>query len=206
MTETEERQCANEILIRSLMDNPIIQKPLNEMKNYDMYTYEHMVSVALDSVALGRNLGYTEEELRDIGIAAILHDIGKLDIPLEILNKPARLTQDEFEIMKKHAEYSAKRVEDLGFPSHIVTAIRCHHENLDGTGYMDKLSGAEVPDISAIIRITDSYNAITDKRPYKDAETHLKAFQELCQKCGTWYKADQLEEFFALEHKNRNIS
>lgn len=205
MTDNEERQYENEVLVRSLMENPKIKQQLNEMKNYDMYTYQHMLSVALDSVALGRNLGYTEEDLYNIGVAAILHDIGKLDIPLEILNKPSRLTNEEFEIMKKHAEYSANRVASLGFSQEIIDAVRYHHENLDGSGYMRNLSGNEVPDISSIIRITDSYNAITDKRPYKDAECHLKAFQELCQKCGTWYKADQLEEFFALEHNNRNF-
>ncbi len=117
-----------------------------------------------------------EQELRAIEAAALLHDIGKLAVPEHILNKPSKLTAAEFERMKSHARVGAEILSEVDFPYPVVPIVRHHHENWDGTGYPDGLSGADIPIGARILSVVDCFDALTSDRPYRRALSAHEAF------------------------------
>lgn len=156
--------------IRNLMIQSIIADQINIMRNYDKTTFEHSINVAMITSILAIDLRYTKSKINDIVIAAIFHDIGKCQIPLEILNKPSQLTQEEKTIIKKHNLYSAKIASKIGFSDKIITAIYEHHD--DWINHK-----AEHIQLSDIIHVADVYDALLAKRSYKDAFSITDAYQ-----------------------------
>lgn len=152
----------------SIIRNPAALISLSRLKNADDYTYLHSVAVCVLMMALGRQLGLKDDVLRQAGIAGLLHDIGKIFIPHEILNKPGKLTDNEFDIVKGHA---LKGWETLSNCSEIdelsLNVCRHHHERVDGTGYPDKLSGDALTLYARMGAVCDVYDAITSTRCYK---------------------------------------
>jgi putative nucleotidyltransferase with HDIG domain len=141
---------------------------LVELRNYDDYTYTHSLNVALLSLILGKKLGYNEDQLKILGVGGMLHDIGKIKIPLEILNKPDRLTTEEFEIMKRHPIYGYEIVKNV-YSRFVQSIVLYHHEKVSGNGYPLGKKGNEMGEFAQIASIADVFDAITSARSYKPA-------------------------------------
>ena len=141
-------------------------------------------------------MGLDESELTTIRLGAYLHDVGKIRIPHEILNKPGRLTQEEREIMAQHPVYGVELLASVEFPWDIKPIIRWHHEKYDGTGYPDRLRGDEIPLHAQIICIADVYDAMTTTRSYRAAMTREQAMAEM-RSCRSWWRPDVFEAFEA---------
>ena len=145
------------------------------LKKRDDYTFNHSLGVSTLAASMGKWLDYSEEEIEELAIAGLFHDVGKLKIPEEIINKPGDLTKEEFEIVKKHSEYSAKILRESGdFNNNIILGVQQHHERMDGSGYPDGIKGDKIHKYGRIIGICDIYHAITSRRVYRDRENPLK--------------------------------
>jgi HD-GYP domain-containing protein (c-di-GMP phosphodiesterase class II) len=152
----------------SVYRNPGALVSLARLKSADEYSYMHSVAVCALMVSLGRTLGLSEAQCREAGLAGLLHDMGKALIPIEILNKPGKLTDEEFAIMRTHPERGhALLVEGRGATSAVLDVCLHHHEKIDGNGYPHKLSGEALTLIARMGAVTDVYDAITSNRPYK---------------------------------------
>ena len=124
-----------------------------------------------------------------IEAAALLHDMGKLAIPEHILNKPGKLTPAEFEKMKLHAAIGADILSAIEFPYPVVPIVRHHHENWDGTGYPDRISGTDIPIGARILSVVDCFDALTSDRPYRPALSDQEAINILTERRGTMYRS-----------------
>jgi len=166
----------------SVMRNPGAMLSLARLKNKDDYTYLHSVAVCALMIALGRQRGFEGEELRSLGMAGLLHDIGKIGIPEEVLNKPGRLTDEEFEIIKQHPVQgweilkSSYDVDEMA-----LDVCRHHHERVDGNGYPDKLSGEALSVFARMGAVCDVYDAITSERCYKDPWEPAVALRKMAE-------------------------
>jgi diguanylate cyclase (GGDEF)-like protein/putative nucleotidyltransferase with HDIG domain len=153
----------------------------------DRYTGEHSAAVIEMSAAVARNLGLRDAEVEWIRSAALLHDIGKVAIPDEILHKPAALTPQEWELMKQHPVVGERILRALPGMGVVARIVRHEHERWDGTGYPDGLAGEQIPLGSRIILAADTYHAITSDRPYRAARGHAEAVDELTRAAGTQF-------------------
>ncbi|SHI75526.1 HD-GYP domain-containing protein [Pseudobutyrivibrio xylanivorans] len=151
---------------------------LSKLKVCDEYTYKHSVDVGTMAGVLAKALGESSEFVRDITVAGLLHDIGKEKIPNEVLNKPSRLTDDEFIVIKTHPVHGYNILRDTtSITEEIRQGILNHHENVDGTGYPRGLRGSQIGKMAEIISIVDVYDALVTKRSYKDAKTPAQAIE-----------------------------
>lgn len=140
---------------------------LTQLKQAHEYTAQHCINVSVLSIAFGAHLGYSKEQLRLIGLGALLHDVGKMQTPVEILDKPGRLTAEEFEIMKRHPVdgYEIMKATNQ-VPAQALQIIRFHHERISGRGYPDGLRGEQISTAVLVTAICDVYDAITSDRVY----------------------------------------
>jgi diguanylate cyclase (GGDEF)-like protein/putative nucleotidyltransferase with HDIG domain len=153
----------------------------------DAYTAGHSRRVQQLALAIGRELGLSQAELDLLGHAALFHDIGKLAIPDAILLKPASLTEEEWELMQRHADEGARIIDRLGFLNDAVPAIRHHHERFDGTGYPDGLKAEEIPLGARIIHVADALDSMLTTRIYRAARPASEALEELRRAAGTQF-------------------
>lgn len=152
----------------SVMRNPGALISLARLKTADDYTYMHSVAVCALMVALARQIGLSEAHTRSAGMAGLLHDLGKAAIPLAVLNKPGKLTDSEFNVVRSHpVEGYHMLKEGGGVEAAVLDACLHHHEKIDGTGYPDKLPGEKISLIAKMTAICDVYDAITSDRAYK---------------------------------------
>lgn len=181
---------------------------LHCMKSIDDSVYAHSINVALISRAIGKWLKLPQSELNELTIAGMLHDIGKAEIPSEILNKTGKLTDEEFELIKSHALKGSKLLKKAGFNSDIQFAALQHHERSDGSGYPRGLEADEISDFASIIAIADVYDAMTSARSYrtpKCAFQVIAAFEEDgLQKYNTKYILTFLERI-ANAYQNSKV-
>jgi putative nucleotidyltransferase with HDIG domain len=149
--------------------NPGAIVSLARLKTHDDYSYMHSMAVCALMVSLARQLGMDEREAREAGLAGLLHDMGKAMMPLEVLNKPGKLTDAEFEIMKTHPRRGFELLEEgRGVGADVLDVCLHHHERPDGKGYPEGLSGAALTRIARMGAVCDVYDAITSNRPYKE--------------------------------------
>lgn len=153
----------------------------------DHYTFGHSMRVAYFSMVTGHELGLGEDEMKELELSAIFHDIGKIGTPDQVLNKPSRLTEDEFLIMKQHPEQSYEILKEYPIFEKIALNARYHHERYDGRGYPEGMKGDEIPLLARIILIADTFDAMTSTRPYRKGLDYSVAFDELHQFSGTQF-------------------
>lgn len=183
-------------LANNIVENLDASMWLTQLKKRDEYTAIHSINVCVLSLTFGRALGLSIEELNELGLGALLHDIGKMRVPLKVLNKPGKLTDDEFEIMKSHPGMGYELVRhDKNLSPNVLSIVRSHHERLSGTGYPDKLSEDEIPYFTKIVSITDVYDAITSDRCYHDGMTPHDALKKLYEWMPNNYDTKLIQEF-----------
>lgn len=159
-------------VIKIMLNKPDSIYNLLNLKNYDYYTYIHSVNVGVLSIGLGIQIGMDRDNLYKLGIGAMLHDIGKSQIPHEILNKQGKLNDTEYNIIKQHVVLGHELLEkQKEFPTESLPAVLQHHEKLSGRGYPFGLKAEEIKLLGRITAIADCYDALTTKRPYKPALT-----------------------------------
>ena len=176
----------------------------------DEYTRGHSRRVAQYAALIAENLGWTNDEVQNIKNCAYLHDIGKIGIPDQILNKPGNLTEEEIHLIQQHPVIGADILKDVTIIPHLVKVTRSHHENYDGTGYPDGLKGKNIPIEARIMAIADSYDAMNSKRIYRNALSFEQIHHEIENKAGTQFDPDITKIFlklmddgslFSLEHE-----
>ncbi|MDL2232046.1 HD-GYP domain-containing protein [Ruminococcaceae bacterium OttesenSCG-928-L11] len=183
-------------LVDSLTSNANTVVNINNLKSYDDYTYHHSLSVAVLSIAVGQYLNLGREELRALGTSAILHDIGKTAVPIEIINKTSKLSNEEFDIIKTHSpegyEYLLKTM--IG-DENICAGVLSHHEKMDGSGYPNKEAGNHIHLWAKIISVADVYDALTSNRPYRMPMQPSEAVEYIMGGIDTSFDYDVVQAF-----------
>ncbi|MDR7871029.1 MAG: HD-GYP domain-containing protein [Tissierellaceae bacterium] len=175
----------------------------NSVEEKDIYTHGHIQRVKDYGLKIGNKMGLSKEKIENVGFAALFHDLGKLNVPDEILNKPGRLTDEEFEVIKGHSSWGAEIVTKTYFEN-ISEIIKQHHERIDGSGYPNGLKGDEILIEARIIAVADSYDAMTSERSYKDELTPKVAIEELISLKGKLYDSDVVDALVEVL-KDENI-
>lgn len=194
--ELEHIEPVTEKIVNSVFRNKDALISLTRIKDRDQYTFMHSVSVSglMASFALDR--GMERERVRQIALGGLLHDVGKMRVPLEILNKPDKLTDDEFVIMKQHAQYSIDLLEDVpGLTQDALDVAAMHHEKYDGTGYPRGLKGDEISEVGQMSAIIDVYDALTSVRCYKDAWEPSFTLKKLLEWSGRHFSKELVSNF-----------
>ena len=168
----------------SVLRNPNALISLARLKNSDEYTYMHSVAVCALMIALARQLGLAEEQVREAGMAGLLHDIGKMMIPDDILNKPGKLTDSEFDTVRSHPLAGGKILMDSQQVSAMVLDVCLHHhEKVDGSGYPHRLKGDQISLFAKMGAVCDVYDAITSDRPYKRGWDPAESIRKMAEWC-----------------------
>jgi len=162
----------------------LLEQLATALEYRDPYTHGHSRRVARHSATIAKRMGLRREEMDRIRTAAAIHDIGKVEIPTEVLHKAGGLTDEEFAVIKEHPVEGARMTRALDDPE-LTRIVRHHHERLDGGGYPDGLAGSDVPIGARIIAVADTFDAITSTRPYREARNHRQALAVLKKEAGT---------------------
>lgn len=183
-------------ILEEIKSNKDVLTVLSDVYLYDNYIFSHSLNVTIYALGLALELNYTDKQINEIGLGAILHDVGKMLTPTEILNKPARLTQEEFEIVKLHTTDGYKMLKDL--PNIPLLTAHCafqHHERLNGSGYPQGLSGDKIHPYAQIIGICDVFDAVTSNRVYRRAMLPHEGLELLYAGVGTLYSEELIRAF-----------
>ncbi len=165
-------------LFTAIDENDAVALDISELKISDEYTFKHSVDVATISMIIAKNLNYSDKQLREIGMAGLLHDVGKAKIPLEILNKPAALTKGEFAIMKQHSILGYNTIKNIpGMEPAVALGVLEHHEKMNGMGYPDGKDFSQISQYAKILNVADIYDALVTTRPYKSAKSQRESVE-----------------------------
>lgn len=171
---------------------------INDLKHFDEYTYHHSLSVSMLAMTTGRELGMDGDTLFRLGRCAMLHDIGKQMIPLEIINKKGKLTDNEFKIVKSHAALGASNLKAAAIGDvELWNGIMFHHEKLNGSGYPKGLKGQDIPLFAKIISVADVYDAITSYRSYRLPMLPSEAFDIISREVNVSFELNIVKAFFS---------
>jgi len=177
----------------------IVMKALNEK---DPYTQGHSIRVTEYALKIGEELGLDKESMKELELASVLHDIGKLGIPDKILKKPGRLTKEEFAVMRQHSEKGEQMLAGITDLEPYKKYVRAHHERYDGFGYPDGLKAENIPLISRIIFVADTFDAMTSDRPYRKGLSIEVTIDELLKCSGTQFDPMVVETFIRVIKEN----
>lgn len=180
----------NPLIALELGLTPVVHQFIAALAQKDPVTRDHVVRVAELAMRCGVRAGLAPERLRALGLGALLHDIGKLNTPTEILTKPAALTDDEFEQMKRHTVWGEALMQSSPLLTPAAPFVRWHHERIDGAGYPDGLVDADIPFEARLISVCDAWDAMTSSRPYRDGMPPTKALDILHAHAGTQWGAE----------------
>jgi putative nucleotidyltransferase with HDIG domain len=171
---------------------------INDLKQFDEYTYHHSLSVSMLSMTTGRELGLDEDSLFRLGRCAMMHDIGKQMIPIGIINKKGKLTDDEFTIIKSHPVIGANNLKAAAIGDvELWNGIMFHHEKVNGSGYPKGLKGPNIPLFSKIISVADVYDAVTSYRSYRLPMLPSEAFELISRDVNTAFELSVVKAFFS---------
>ena len=182
--------------LESMLRNESAMLWLARLKSQDLYTSLHCLSVSILAMGFGTHLGLPDEKIELLGLAGLLHDVGKMKIDPAILNKPGKLTQEEFEHIKLHPSFGYQALcsqDDI--PAAAVQAAHGHHERLDGRGYPQGLDGYQIPFITRVVTIVDAFDAITSHRAYDDARPIQTAYDVLRSGADKQFDGALVQEF-----------
>ncbi|MCZ6659508.1 MAG: HD-GYP domain-containing protein [Gammaproteobacteria bacterium] len=183
-------------LIQSVLRNSEAMAALIRMKQKNDYIHSHCISTAVWSILLGRHVGLDNDELKVLALGAAMIDVGMVNVPNHIINKPGPLTAKEFKLVKSHVKTGVRLVEEAGTVNHrVIEIIACHHERHSGSGYPNGLAGADIPLTARMAGIADSYDAMITQRPYASARSSFDAIQELTALKGSLFHPDITEAF-----------
>jgi HD-GYP domain-containing protein (c-di-GMP phosphodiesterase class II) len=186
-----------------VLDDAAVRTMLRAIGLYDVGLARHAALVARVSELVARDLGLSERETARVVQAALLHDLGKVEIPLAILNKPGPLEEDEWLEMRDHPAHGARLISVHRRLTTVAEAVLHHHERIDGAGYPHGLAGDEIPYVSRIVGVCDAYCAMREQRPYATALTEAEALDELWAGAGTQF---DLETVMSLDRVLRSAS
>ncbi len=206
MSLAEKRMYRNKLMENESSRSSTISTLIKTLHAKHSETEEHTIRIKNLSLKLGKRLGLTQDKLDELELVASLHDIGKIGIPDQILLKPSKLNNEEWEIMKTHTDIGYRIAKSTPQLEHIADEILYHHEKYDGTGYPDGLKGEEIPLVSRIINICDSFDVMTNKRVYKEALNYEYAINELKRCSGTQFDPHIVKEFLELLEEEQDIS
>lgn len=185
-----------EEMVNYIINMGDVNKSLYDIKTYDNYTYVHSLDTCIMTAFLGMSSGLNESELKEISIGAILHDIGKIKIPNNIINKKGKLTDKEFEEIKKHPIYGKEMlVKNLAIPNNIIKIVEQHHERIDGNGYPYGLKGNQICKNAKIVCICDVYDAVTNDRCYRKKFTPNDAYELILSGSGVMFDEELVRNF-----------
>jgi len=183
-------------LVHHILNDDMIFMTLTGIRDIDNYTFLHSVDVCIYTVVTSKAIGMSFDEIYELTMAAILHDVGKCKIPLAILNKPDKLTSEEFEIMKRHTLYGLEIVNQMPGLNQKIGKIICqHHEKWDGSGYPMGIKGNDIELGARIISIADVYDALTANRVYRKRYMPHEAAEYLMAQNGTQFDPELLKRF-----------
>ncbi|MEM7621826.1 MAG: HD-GYP domain-containing protein, partial [Planctomycetota bacterium] len=189
------------------MSPETVEDMVKSIEAKDLSTAAHTWRVVLYLRAMAEEAGYAGEQLMVATQGAALHDVGKLDIPNSILQKPGSLTADEFDVIKKHPEFGHRRLVEMGVTEQpILNVVRYHHERWDGAGYPDGLAGEDIPFFARYFAVIDTFDALTSIRPYRreiGEEAARRAIEILIDGKGTHYQAEAVDMFVELFQTGR---
>jgi putative nucleotidyltransferase with HDIG domain len=195
-TDMETIKSAMTDLVGSVIRNPAAVSWLVRLKRGDSTTYSHSIAVCVLALAVGRFLGLPRNQMENLGLAALLQDIGKIRLPEELLTKTGPLNSKEREILRRHVMESVQMLEQArNFPKQVVQTVSMHHERHDGSGYPRGLKGDDVSMPAVVCALADSYEAMVNDRPYRRAKTSYEALMELYGKRDTEFAGALVEQF-----------
>lgn len=193
-TEAVKQAVAN--CVDAILENADAMALLTQLKNKDLYTSQHSLNVSILSILLGRELQYSVEQLNNLGLCGLMHDIGKAKIPLEVLNKPGKLEADELAIMNKHTTLGRDILMSArNMYSGAVDTAYAHHESLDGSGYPRGIDRTGLTEFTKIVSIVDTYDAITSDRCYQKGRPHIQALGILVKAMNKQFDAGYVTKF-----------
>ncbi len=183
-------------IIDELLKNRNMMVNMIDLKCFDNYTYAHSVNVAILSIIIGISMGLNKDQLFRLGLGAIMHDIGKVFVDRRIINKPGKLTNDEYEVIKTHPTIGYNYVrEKFELPSNSYDVIIDHHEKFDGTGYPNSKMGKSISLFGRIAAIADVYDALTSERPYRPALNPSESIEHIMGNSGVSFDAEIVKIF-----------
>ena len=180
---------------KTMLQNNFVQSFIRALEVHDDYTKGHSELVAFYSVRIGESLGLDKKQLENLYWAAMMHDIGKIIIPVDILNKTEKLTDSEFDLIKKHPQVGYEIISKNKILKDISKYILSHHERWDGKGYPNGLTGDEIPLLYQIISVADCWHAMTSIRPYKNKLSEEEAIEDLLKNRGTQFSPKIIDIF-----------
>lgn len=189
--DTEQAKSTVKSCVDSILRNPDALLWMTKIRSQDNYTAEHCLNVCILAIALGRYLGLEEAELEKLGLCGLLHDVGKMRVPAEVLNKPGKLDKKEWNMMRAHVIHGRNLLLSTpGITHAAVDVAYSHHERMDGEGYPRKLTAAGISYFSRIISIVDAYDAMTATRCYAPAIPTTKALKIIFHDRGTHFDSE----------------
>ena len=168
---------------------------LSALDAKDNYTFGHSMRVCYFAMVIGKEIGLSDEEMYELQLTGLFHDIGKIGTPDAILNKPSRLNDEEFKIMKKHPTQSYEILKGFDVFERVARCAKHHHERFDGRGYPDRLKGDQIPLFSRIILISDTFDAMTSTRAYRKGLPYEVAYNELIEFSGSQFDPGLVKHF-----------
>lgn len=190
-------------LARKIVDNILNREEhlmdMIEIKSYDNYTYSHCLNVGILSAMLAGEIGISRNRLEDLALCALMHDIGKIDIPIEIINKNGAVTSSEFDVIKTHPQKGVERMRKCyNLSTEVLPGIQSHHEKIDGSGYPYGHSGSQIPLFGRILAVADVYDALTSQRSYRKAWHPKEALEYIIAGSDSQFDCDLVTVFSHL--------
>lgn len=182
-----------------------LQRLAAALEATDPYTHGHSRRVARITCMIAKGMGLPKKRIQFLRAAAAVHDVGKLYVPSHIINKPGKLTPEEFELVKQHSAKGSELVARLGNRD-LTAIVRHHHERVDGKGYPDGLAGTSIPLGARIIAVADTFDAMTSSRPYRDPVKHKEVLETLRRAAGTQLDSEAVQAFLAYYSGKRSLA